>query len=230
MHRLGVVTGLKSEARLAQNVARQAGADVLVRCDGPGPVQARIAAKALAAEGVAGLVSFGLAGALVAGLTPGTILLPQNIMSANGVTLAVDAGLHARALAALGSQSVRTEALYGGTHVVATPAEKSALAQTSRAVAVDMESAGVAEIARDLGLPFLVMRAVADPADRAIPAEAQAGMGEDGGVNAFAVLAELARRPLVVPEIVQLARDTATANAALGRAARLLFLALGVGR
>ena len=228
MTRWGIVTGLKSEARLAENAARAAGVHgkLLVRCDGPGPAQARIATRALAAQGATGFLSLGLAGGLVSGLVPGSLLLPAEIVEGGGVRFAADAAAHARAASALVAETPRTDPLFGAEQVVATPEEKSELARRFAVAAVDMESGGVAEVARELGLPFLALRAVADPAERVIPGPAQAGMSEDGSVNAFAVLAQLAVEPQSVAAVLQLARDTAEGNASLGRAVRLLLPAL----
>jgi hypothetical protein len=85
-----------------------------------------------------------------------------------------------------------------------------------------MESHRVAEAASRAAIPFVVVRAVSDPADRALPAAAQAGFNRDGSVNILAVLAALLRRPGELPALMQTARDAAKAFAALETAAAAL--------
>src|SRR5262252_8879205 len=51
---------------------------------GPGPERAASAATAALASGASALLSFGLAGALRAGLEPGAVLLPRRVRSVGG--------------------------------------------------------------------------------------------------------------------------------------------------
>jgi len=109
--------------------------------------------------------------------------------------------------------------IVGSDTPVAAAAAKAALFAATQAVAVDMESHGVARAAAETGVPLAVLRVVADPADRAIPWAAMAGMAPDGSVRPAAVLGRLILRPWEVPALVRLARDSRQAHAALGRVA-----------
>ncbi|MEQ8698178.1 MAG: phosphorylase, partial [Bauldia litoralis] len=80
---------------------------------------------------------------------------------------------------------------------------------------VDMESHAVAEVADRAGVPFVAIRAIGDPASRAIPRAALAGLGPDGRTHALPVLAALMRRPGDFRAIWRLAQDTNKALAAL---------------
>jgi adenosylhomocysteine nucleosidase len=82
---------------------------------------------------------------------------------------------------------------------------------------VDMESHVVAAVAAAAGLPFLVIRAIADPAGRALPAAALAGLSPDGGTRPWTVLLALARSPGQLIALIRLAGDSAAGIAALGR-------------
>jgi hypothetical protein len=68
-------------------------------------------------------------------------------------------------------------------------------------------------------VPLLVLRVIADPADRTIPASALGGMAEDGSTRALPVLGALLLRPREIPAIARLARDSRQAHQALGRVA-----------
>src|SRR3712207_2397214 len=70
----------------------------------------------------------------------------------------------------------------GARHPVATVAEKANLHSRTGAALVDLESLAVARVCRDHGRPFAVLRAVADPAERALPPAALAGLDEAGRI------------------------------------------------
>jgi len=101
---------------------------------------------------------------------------------------------------------------------VADAAAKTALFAATGAAAVDMESAVVARAAQRHGLPFAILRVIADPAHRPLPGAALVAMGADGEVDLVAVLRALILDPRQLPALIRLARDSRGAFAALGRA------------
>ena len=212
----GCIVGLRREAGL---LARLSG-DLPVACAGADAGRAAILARGLVERGVGGLVSFGLAGGLDPALPPGTLLLPERVLLPDGGALAVDPGWRRRAAALL--PEALAAALAGSDRVLVDVAGKAALRRSGGAAAVDMESHAVAAVARAAGLPFLVIRAIADPAGRALPPAALAGLSPDGGTRPWAVLLALLRSPGQLPALVRLAGDSAAGFAALGRVGRLL--------
>ena len=234
MAALGIVTGLKSEARLALAAALKAGLAtgvVEIECAGPGLYRAAAAAQRLIGKGARSLLSFGVAGALKAGLEPGTIVLPRTVFQEGAAPIDVDdlrADLICLALAATGP--IERGALISTRDVVTSPTQKRTLAEAGGAVAVDMESYAVGAVAQAAGVSFAALRVVADPATRAIPPSAMAGMSREGDVRPVKVLQMLARRPMDLPELIRLGRDNAKAMASLGRAARLALPLLLIGR
>jgi len=157
---------------------------------------------------VAGLVSFGLAGGLDPALTPGTVLVP--------VAVLLDSErwhVHDALSQQLGGAA--PWALYGGGEVVASAAAKAALFARTGAVAVDLESAAVARIARRHGLPFAVLRAVCDGAGRDLPQAALAALDGAGRIGGLRVAWAAASRPWEIPDLVRLGGDAARARHAL---------------
>lgn len=213
---LGVITGLMDEADLLSAPVH----GVRVRCAGIGPVRARETALALVAEGCRGLVSFGIAGGLDPALAPGTVVLAERVVDGDGGAWDTDAPWRGH-LAALAGNGVTLAGgtLTGSRRVVATPAAKQELGRRNGAVAVDMESGAVAQVAAEAGLPFLVVRAISDPAWTSVPRAAMKGVTPDGRRRPLGVVAALARRPGDLPGLLRLRRDSATALAALGRVA-----------
>jgi adenosylhomocysteine nucleosidase len=110
----------------------------------------------------------------------------------------------------------------GAAAPIADPAAKAALHATTGAAAVDMESALVARAAERHGLPFAILRAIADPAHCALPPAALAAMRADGAIDVAAVLRALGREPRQLPALIRLALDSRRAFGALTRARALL--------
>lgn len=213
--RIGVITGLRAEARCLE------GLDILVACSGARPERARAEAARLIGEGVAGLVSFGLAGALAPTLAAGDLVLAAAVALPDGGHVATDAVWRSRLAGLLRGMRPSEETLAGSDRLVASPALKAVLHATRAAGAVDMESHAVAEEAAAAGLPFLVIRAIADPSERALPPVALKALGPDGGLRPAALLGGLLRRPQDLAALVRLGRDSARGFATLRRVAAL---------
>lgn len=210
---LGVVTGLLEEAAILPPVG------TLVRASGARPGVAARLARALADQGAKSLLSFGMAGGLAPGLRPGALVLPRRIIAPSGAAYAVDEAWRSALAARVGAHA--DGAIAGAETVVRDVAAKSALHRLSGAVAVDMESHEVAAVAAERGLPFLAVRAIADPWNRAIPTAALAGVSPDGARRPAAVMAALAVRPWQIVGLLVLARDAGAAKETLRRVARL---------
>lgn len=214
----GVVTGLAAESACLEGLAAERW--LRLRCAGARPAVARAAAEALVAEGCRALISFGLAGGLAADLAPGSIVLADAVVTADGRHFTVDAGWQHRLHAALGTDfPVATGTIVGVDAPVTTPAAKHALGQATGALACDMESHRLAAVALTAGLPFLVVRAIGDAATRALPAWLGTTIEADGRPRLDAVLAGLARRPGDLPALIKIAFETRRSLAALRRLA-----------
>lgn len=171
--------------------------------------KAKQAARDFAKTGVAGLVSFGVAGGLDPLLVPGDVILANAVWRPNGDAILTHS-VWRDAVAATSSElrCFADAAVAGSDAPVTSAVAKGALFERSGAVVVDMESHGVAAAAQEAGLPLLVVRAVADPASRALPEAALAGIGPDGSRRPFAVLAKLLANPTALPALIHLAKDS----------------------
>ncbi|MBN3767889.1 hypothetical protein G3O01_44285, partial [Burkholderia sp. Ac-20365] len=94
-------------------------------------------------------------------------------------------------------------------------ADKAALHASTGALAVDMESHLAGAIAEANGLPFVVCRAIVDPAWRTLPSAATAGLRDDGTTAIGPILRELARQPSQLGGLLQVAADARAARASL---------------
>lgn len=182
----GIITGMRAEAALLRAMP-------LVACAGAEP---EVAARALLAAGATRLLSFGLAGGLDPALAPGTLVLATAII--DGDSRYPTDGAWADTLALPGA--VRA-ALLGETKPLATPAAKAAAFVASGAVAVDMESGAVARVAASAGVPVLALRAIADPAGRAVPGAALRIIDGQGRIRLRAALAAMLLHPFAMTEL-----------------------------
>lgn len=220
MTRIGIVVGMMREAAIARapSSALPEPFRPKIFVSGASSARAYQGARQLIIEGVDALLSFGLAGGLDPGLAVGDAVLAREVVLPDGTRIETDAVWRERlALALAGKGRVVVGSVAGAHAPVATAHEKTGLKLMRGAVAVDMESHGVAAAARAAGVPFMALRVILDPADRAIPWSALAGIDDAGDTQALPVLARLLLRPWELPGLVALGRANNAASASLGR-------------
>ncbi len=215
MKPVGIVTGLRLEAR----IARRGAAGARVACRGMGSKRAREAAEELVRAGAGGLVSFGMAGGLTEGARPGMVIVPAAVVTESGGMIATDTLWRERLNGLLRG---RVRLLEGTLASVRRPLpgylDKASAWARTQAVAADMESAAVAAVARRSGLPFVALRAISDPVDFNLPHAALAAMGKDGALKPWRLALSLWRQPRQLGPLRELAGHAAAAREALRRA------------
>lgn len=213
-------TGLKSEARIAE---RSRGVKAVIG----GGRDERLSAllQQTMRENVRGIISFGIAGGLRPGLKPGTVVVGTSVIHTSGRSYRPDARWSDRLFEAL--PNAESGPVAGSNAIIASRDEKRAIYLASGAFAADMESHLVAQIATDYGLPFAVLRVIADTATHELPPAAVNGLNPDGTPNITGVLKSLAGQPSQLWDIVRIAGATRAAMKALFRCHRLLGPGLG---
>lgn len=212
-------TGLKAEARIAERSE-----DVIAVAGGGDEARLARLIEAAIAEGVRGIISFGIAGALKPGLKPGTCIVGSSVIGGEQ-SFPADERWTSRMLASLPDAVGGVVA--GMSKAIADVSAKAAIHNATGAVAVDMESHVVARVARERSLPFAVLRMIADTAGQRLPPAAVNGLKPDGSPDIAGVLKSLASEPGQLPDLIRTALATRRAMNGLLRCHRLLGPGLG---
>jgi adenosylhomocysteine nucleosidase len=179
-------------------------------------------ARSLLDEGATALVSWGMAGGLDPRLAPGAIFLPDTVISPSGVALTTDASWRTRLGAAVAAHHpVNGGRLLTSARAVGSLAEKANLFREAGAVAVDMESAAVAEVAQSNGVPFIAVRVIVDGATDALPRAVTDAADSEGHLKIWRLLGALARTPGELGPLLRLAGRYRAANRSLAAVARV---------
>ncbi len=211
------MVGMVSEAKLL------AGRDVRVIIGGGQARRLEAELEAELAAGTAGVLSFGLCGALDPVLGVADLVIASAVVTSQSIP--TDVAWTERLSAAL--PEAKVGALAGRDEMAADVEAKAELRRETGAAVVDMESHVVATLARRHGVPFAVLRAVSDTAHHTLPEAARVGLRPDGKPDFLAVLRSLSAKPRQLPALIRTGRDAGAAHGALSRALRETGAQLG---
>jgi len=245
------VGGWRRGPRWKLTLGRLAGEEVALMATGDGAAAAAAGLEALlAAVAPRRLLVLGVAGGLTPGLAEGTLVAARRVLAGDGSPVARDPD-PAWLAAALASGAVGGVAI-AADRIVSEPGARQALlgkalpppepasplsrvgghaAAARTAVAtVDLESAAYGRVAARASLPYLVVRAVLDPAEETLPLDFEACRDAGGRLdNARVVLRALAR-PRSVAALWRLRARVRDAAARLGAFAEALLAAPAGGQ
>jgi adenosylhomocysteine nucleosidase len=223
---VGVVAALEVEARtLGRAVRRRDGLSslsngALLAVGGMGGALAASAARRLAEAGAVGLLSFGFAGGLDPKLVAGVLVCPAEVISGSGARFAASTAWRERLRAATAAQPpLVTGALLTCAAPIDSVADKALAFRETGAVAVDMESLAVAEVAAALGLPFMALRVIVDTATDMLP-QSVLGASRAGSLSMRRLLGGLALAPWEILALIRLAQRYRAATRSLAAVAR----------
>lgn len=172
-----------TEKRLEKGCVGHLAKKIWVVYSGAGPENARIASELLAKHGVLCLISWGCAAALDASFRPGDLVLANRCIDANHAVFDLSNADWVNHVQAILSKQlpVHIGSLAESRRIVTASHDKAQVADATGAIALDMESVAIARVAQVHGLPFLPIRAIADPLSMDLPKavrHALSGQGE----------------------------------------------------
>ena len=195
------------------------GDGTLLAVCGMGSVLASVAARRLADAGARGLLSFGFAGGLDPTLSAGSVVLPTEIVSGDGARFPTTMVWRERLSVAIAKQRPAAGALLSSAAPIDSVAGKAAAFRDTGAVAVDMESLSIAQVAETRGLSFIAVRVVVDTAADALP-RAVLAANRAGHLSVGRLLGGLALAPLDLVALIRLAQRYRAATRSLAAVAR----------
>ena len=149
----GFIAAMKSECRMLSNSplpgrATRLSNGALLVLSGIGRNHAAAGAEVLIKEGATAVISWGFAAGLARGVGPGTLILPERIISRDRETLLSDRLIYELIRNSLSDRIPHLRgALAESSRILKSSDEKKLLFQKTGALAADMESAAVAEAA-----------------------------------------------------------------------------------
>jgi len=241
----------RGSCRRTVTLGRLAGEEVALMATGDGPAAAAAGLQALlAAVRPRRLLAIGVAGGLTPGLAEGTLVAARQVVGGDGatVTRAPDAAWLAAALAggAVAGAAVSADRILADPAARqavlgrALPAARAGAAATAGAAAavgavagatpvmiatVDLESVAYARVAAARSLPYLVVRAVLDPAGETLPLDFEACRDGSGRVRNARVVWHALARPRSLGKLWRLRARVRAAAAALAALAERLVAA-----
>ncbi len=160
-----------------------------------------------------------MAGGLDPRLSAGCVVLPREVISRDGARFPTDEAWRARMSDAVARlRRVAAGNLLTSTAVIDTVADKAAAFRDTGAVAADMESFAIAEVAASHGMPFIAVRVIVDTAEDVLPA-AVVTANVQGRVSIGRLLRGLAAAPTDVVALLRLLRRYRAASQSLAAAA-----------
>ncbi len=159
--------------------------------------------------------NIGVSGGLAPDLKPGTVILADRILSNDNhhavyqevYTPSAQLLAFLEALLKKNNVPYRRGPLLCTPQPISTPDNKEAAYLKTEALAVDMESVGAAEVARQAGLPFFCIRVVCDPAERRLQQALFVGVDSRGNNRPMRLINPLIRRPWLLIDLFIMARD-----------------------
>ncbi len=185
-------------------------ANVITHVTGIGPQRMTAAAGRLIDEHhPRRIILIGFSGALLPDLAAGQIIHATAVIDGAGQVVKLSDGVPV-VVQDDGARDQRTT-LLTVDRVVTSVEDKKKLLETHRAAAIDMESFAVARLAAQREVPLMIIRAISDTADFALPAKIGDWVNEDGSGNLGAVMRALVFKPSLLPTLLKLQSHAKTA-------------------
>jgi adenosylhomocysteine nucleosidase len=189
-----------------------AGRGVAIVETGVGQESAAKAARAIIAAHQPLLVlATGFAGGLDERLRRGDLVIASEVALEAGELISFD--LAREGLPGGGAGQVHLGRLLTVDRLIGEPLQKRRLQESSGAIAVDMETFGVAQVCRELRQPMLAVRIVSDAAGDQLPREVGRLLGQKSLAGKLGALAgAVMQRPSSVKDFYQLKEDALVAS------------------
>lgn len=222
----GLVVALRAEARcvtrrpISLNEKIVLNEQTILYLSGMGSKAAQTAAEQLCQQGITGLVSFGVAGALDKRLKPGDLVLPDAIYGETLLPVVLE--WRNRLQHQLKNElTIVNGVLANSVKTLTTFRSKQDLAAKTGACAVDMESSAIASVAAKTQIPFIAVRAIIDPLEFSLPEALLPAVNADGSVKILPIVKLILTRSVRVGTLLEMSKSMQAACNTLTRVIEL---------
>ncbi|MBL0337741.1 MAG: hypothetical protein IPP67_00775 [Rhodospirillaceae bacterium] len=212
---IAIIVGMGLEAALLKDFPQK-----FVGVAGGNEKKVKSLTQGFIEQQVEGLVSFGFAGGLDPDLDVGTVIVAKSVATLSGQEILTSAKWGNKIGAQLGG-FYSTGTILGSKYPIIDPQQKIDVFHQTNAVAVDMESYAMAEIAHAYQIPFTIIRVILDPAQKKIHPKIAALFQADGKIDSKGIIKILLKEPKLLKEFLDLGRQFYLARRRLNYVARL---------
>ncbi len=183
---------------------------IIVECIGVRGNRLRQVLPQYAHQRVAGVIVAGVAGALAPELGVGDLIIDSQSTDAQRVGDFMNAMSTPR--------PVRVGLIHTAKHMVCTVKAKQVLHQQTNALAVEMENAYTHALADRRHVPWLGIRSISDTAFEEVSPQVVHFVDSVGSLRPWDFTWSLARRPMLIPQLIRLGKNTHSATKQLSDA------------
>jgi len=197
----------------------------VVRSGAGGKAAAAATEAVLAGHQPAWVISSGFAGGLTDAVGRHDLLIADHVVDTAGNELKLEIQIDSEALAGL--PRVHVGRLVSADRVVRLPDEKRSLGRTFQALAVDMETFGVAEVCLRRRVPFLAVRVIVDAVGDRLPPDVDYLLRQKSlGARLGAAFGALMKRPGSLKDLMKLKEQALIATDRLAEFLTVLIQAV----
>ena len=198
--------------------------NVWIAYSGAGWNNASAASEQLIDRGVNQLISWGCAAGISNTLRPGDLVLASEVVSTTH-HYAIDSLLLQELQQRLGSEiSIFAGKLFSSKELIGNRKQKQQIHSDSQAIALDMESAAIAETAQRANIPCLVIRSIADPASQDLPQAVITALNDQGQVELTRLISHLLCHPWELGDLIRLGLNFRAAQKTLKKVCKIMGL------
>ncbi|NOU20711.1 MAG: phosphorylase [Methyloglobulus sp.] len=230
----GIVVALPEELstltakRLEKGCVGHLAEKIWVVYAGAGHENARIASELLVKQGANQLISWGCAAALDGSFRPGDLALANSCVDADNIEFDLNNEgwlIHTKTcLSKHLTVCCYTGKLAESRRIVSSSHDKAQIGTATGAIALDMESVAIARVAKLHEMPFLSIRAIADPLGMDLPKAVSHALNGQGEIILGKLLLFLLLHPAELPGLIKLGLHFYAAKKTLKHVAKQINL------
>lgn len=164
------------------------------------------------------IVNFGFAGAVTAGLAVGDVICAENVLDYDNGRELLSTQPPGEAGPCAGRPALPAATIVTAGKILDKRTLATELPADTGPYVLDMETAAVVRQAHLAGLPVLALRAISDGADEELGFSIEEFVDDTMTVRPWRVMATMAKRPWIIPQLLRLAGNVSTAGRSLAAA------------